>query len=217
MDSTPIQRVELRDAVTTEIRELILNGEYGSGDRLIETELADRFGTSRGPVRDALAELEQAGLVTSINRRGSFVAQLSATDVQELYAIRIALETLAITEAIERATPSDIAGMRDRLADLDKAAVSNESRAVAEADMQFHRSIVELAGNRRLLDAWNRLADQTVLLMRELSHIRPEIQGPAGDHQKILAAFDKGDPNDGAAAMRSHLAAAQLALVARFT
>lgn len=212
----PIQRVELRDAVAIEIRELILNGEFVAGERLIETELADRFGTSRGPVRDALADLEQSGLVVSINRRGSFVAQLTVDDVAELYAVRSALESLATAQAIERATPADTATLQDRLTELDRAALDGDARAIAEADMRFHRTIVELAGNNRLIDAWSRLADQTVLLMRELSHINPEIQGPAGDHHNIVAAFAAGDPIAGAEAIQNHLAAARDALSSRF-
>ena len=76
-----VMPVDLGHAVTAAIRELIMTGAVAPGDRLVETELSERFGTSRGPVRDAFKELEQSGLVVSVPRRGTFVATLTAADI----------------------------------------------------------------------------------------------------------------------------------------
>ena len=210
--SQKLQRVELRDAVAVELPGSILNGDFASGERLVETELAERYGTSRGPVRDALAELEQSGLVTTTSRKGSFVAALNRSDLAEVYAVRGALEALAIRSAIERATDQHVQQLPARLADLDAAHETADTRTIGEADMQFHRSVVGLAGNQRLLAAWDRLADQTLLLMRALSHVRPDIQGPGGDHQKIVDAFKDRNGAAGEKAILDHLAEAEEAL-----
>jgi len=211
-----LQRVELRDAVTHEVREMILDGVFAAGSRLVETDLAERFGTSRGPVRDALAALERVGLVETLPRRGTFVTQLTATDIAELYELRLALETTAIAAAITAAEPDAHAELGELLAELEAALAGDDARASGEADMRFHRRIVELAGNSRLLRAWNRIADQTILLMRDLSHVRPDIQGPSGDHRTILAAFTSGDIGLGQRAITDHLRDACEILTQRF-
>ena len=214
--SGQLQRVELRDAVTHELRELILDGEFPAGSRLVETDLAERFGTSRGPVRDALAALERVGLVQTLPRRGSFVTRLTATDIAELYELRMALETTAIAAAITTADADAHAELAELLDELEATLAGDDARASGEADMHFHRRIVELAGNSRLLRAWNRIADQTVLLMRDLSHVRPDIQGPSGDHRTILSAFTSGDIDLGRQAVIDHLRDACEILTQRF-
>lgn len=211
-----LHRVELRDAVTHEVRELILNGDFAAGSRLVETELAARFGTSRGPVRDALAELERVGLVTIAPRKGTFVTRLSTTDIAEIYDLRLALETSAITAAIAAAGPGDHEALGELLDQLERALTSDDARAAGEADMRFHRRIVELGGNARLLDAWNRIADQTILLMRDLSHVRPDMQGPSGDHRTLLSAFTERDTALGQRVISEHLRDASAVLTERF-
>lgn len=208
-----IKRVDLGDAATAALRDLILDGELPPGQRLIETELAERFGTSRGPVRDALAELEQSGLVTSQARRGSFVVELSTHDVAELYSLRRALEGLAAARAATSAGADDVADLRRRAAEIGAAAAEADRRRAGEADMEFHRAIVVLAGHRRLADSWNRLADQMVLLMRQLTHVRPDIQARGGDHDDIVDAIEAGDTERATAAVVQHLDSAERALM----
>ncbi len=210
-----VQRIELGDAVTNALRDLIFDGTFSPGERLVETELAERFGTSRGPVRDALAELEQSGLVQSINRRGSFVATMTPVDIDELYTLRGSLEALAVERAIDRVGPEEVRRLDGLLAELAAALDSGDRRAVAAADMAFHRSIVELADHRRLLAAWEGLADQTRLVMLELSAVSPETQADVGGHREMLDALAGDEPQLAAAAVRRHLEAARRVMVRR--
>jgi DNA-binding GntR family transcriptional regulator len=209
----PSAPANLGARVTAELRELILSGTFAPGQRLVETELATRFATSRGPVRDAFAELERTGLVSDAGRRGTFVAELTAADMDELYSLRTALEELAVVRAVERADGSDLAAMAQALDELAAGARSDDPRAVGDADMRFHRSIVAAAGHRRLEEAWEGLADQTLLVMSELPEIVPHIQSDPGQHRDVFDAIVARDAVRAVAAIRRHLHAARAVMV----
>lgn len=211
-----VVRVDLSEAVTASIREMILRGELAPGERLVETALANAFRTSRGPVRDALAHLERTGLVTINPRRGTFVTKLTPADVDEVYTLRLALETLAVERAASRATAEDLRNMEAALGELTDALAAGDDRGVGEADMRFHRTIVAAAHHRRLAAAWEVFADQTLLLMQELSHARPEVQARTGAHGKILAALKKRDASKAVRIMSEHLQAARDGMLERF-
>ena len=200
-----VQRVDLGQAVATELRDLILGGEWEPGRRLIESELAERFGTSRGPVRDALIELEQTGLVTSVARRGTFVVDLTEADIAELYSLRAVLESLAVERAAPRITADDISELRAILGRLTATLDAGDGRGAGEADMAFHRAIVGLAGHGRLADSWDRLSDQVVLLMCRLTTVKPDLQDTGGGHGAIVDSLAAGDGPAAAVHVRQHL------------
>ena len=208
-----VRPVDLGHAVTAALRELIMTGAVAPGDRLVETELSERFGTSRGPVRDAFKELEQSGLVVSIPRRGTFVAVLTAGDIDEIYTLRLALEKLAIRQTAILATDDDIAEMRAAIDQLTAAQQSGDRRSGAEADIAIHRLIVRTAGHERLTDAWERLADQTLLLMAELMDLLLDVQHAAGDHHTLVNAIAAHDVEAAEAALTEHLMAARDAMI----
>jgi GntR family transcriptional regulator of gluconate operon len=212
-----VPRVDLGVAVTAEVREMILSGEVRPGDRLVEADLASMFGTSRGPVRDALAELSRGGLVTMLSRRGAYVTLLGPDDIDELYTLRLALETLAVQRAVGRAQPTHITKLHDTLDQIAEAQAAGDSRQVAEADMRFHRTIVGLAGHRRLLTSWEVFADQTLLMMTELNRIRPEVQSRLGGHGELLAAFEAADSARAMSALAAHLNSARESVIERFS
>ncbi len=208
-----VMPVDLGHAVTAAIRELIMTGAVAPGDRLVETELSERFGTSRGPVRDAFKELEQSGLVVSVPRRGTFVATLTAADIHEIYTLRLALEKLAIVTTATIATDHDIAAMRAAVERLTEAQRTSDRRAGAEADIAIHRLVVRTAGHERLTEAWERLADQTLLLMAELMDLLLDVQHAAGDHDALVNAIADHDVAGAEAALTDHLLAASQAMI----
>jgi len=209
------QALELGEAVTLALREMILNGTVASGDRLVETELAERFDTSRGPVRDAIKELARVGLVRSIPRRGTFVVTMDESAVEEIYSMRLALEGLGIRRFAPAASAEDVAHLRGRIDALAEAQESGDSRLISEADQALHRGFVELANHDRLLTAWDRLADQTLLLLRGLSEHRPDLQTATGDHTDIVDAIEAQDVDAALRVLESHLDSAREAIKAR--
>lgn len=212
-DRNLVRPVDLGDAVTAAIRELIMTGAVAPGERLVETDLSARFGTSRGPVRDAFKELEKSGLVVSLPRRGTFVATMTASDVSEIYTLRLALERLAIQQTAAVATEADIATMREAIERLAVAQKAGDRRAGAEADIAIHRLIVRTAGHERLTQAWERLADQTLLLMAELVDLLLDVQHAAGDHDTLVNAIEANDAAAAEAALSDHLLAARAAMI----
>jgi DNA-binding GntR family transcriptional regulator len=126
--------------------------------------------------------------------------------------MRIASYLLAVERVATQATASDLAALEEVLDELASAQAADDRRASAEADMRFHRLIMERAGHRRLRDAWERLAGQTLLLMSRLADIAPEVQAAAGDHRAIADAIASGDAATAQAVIEEHLAAANLAM-----
>ncbi len=143
--------VALREQVLAELRRRIVDGDYAQGERLTETRLADDFGVSRNPVREALRVVEAEGFVQILPRRGAVVATLDETAVRDLFAVREQLETLAAGLAAERATPKDVARLRRLLDDASAATDGKDFDRVAELNSAFHRAVIEVSGNRWLL------------------------------------------------------------------
>src|ERR1700733_2134969 len=117
-----VQSNSLPALVQVEIEQLILRGELAIGQRVNESELAARFGTSRGPIREALRALEESRLVRSEKNRGVFVREISVAEADEIYDVREALDQLIGQRVAERATPQQIRGLGAVLAQMDDAA-----------------------------------------------------------------------------------------------
>lgn len=213
-----VEHTDLGTAVTASLRAAIVSGELPAGGRLVETELAKQFGVSRGPIRDALAELQRSGLVELRARKGSFVRSLTADDVDEVYSLRIALESLAVRQAAARDSRQqpNHERLRSLLAQLATANDVGDSFGIGEADMALHRAIVENAGHSRLLDAWERLADQTLLMMTNLGTLGPETQGPAGVHSNIIEHIIEGDTDAAVTTLAEHLDSSRQVVLEHF-
>lgn len=211
----PVTHTDLGSAVMSALRASIIDGDFAPGERLVETELAERFEVSRGPIRDALAELERSGLVELRPRKGSFVRSLSAADIAEIYSLRTALESLALRIAVDLG--ADTATMRANLDALDAAHRADDQRSIGEADMALHRSFIEASGHRRLREAWEALADQTLLMMSTLPAVAPNIQGPMGAHSAIVDAVAAGDADAAVAELTHHLDDARAAMLPHFS
>jgi DNA-binding GntR family transcriptional regulator len=190
--------------VTTALRDLIFSGEFKSGDRVVEAALAERFGVSRGPVRDAIANLERAGLIKSVPRRGSFITSLTERDIEELYSLRLTLEVFAVERAVERVQPSHVAAMEDTISDLAERAEGTAS--TRDLDMRFHQLIVQMADHRLLYEAWESVADQTMFFMGERIH--PARDQTVEEHRSILASITNGNAEAAVRSIRMHLDAA---------
>ncbi len=197
---------QLWESIADQLRDEILDGRLPAGSRLLETELAERFGVSRGPVRDALNELARQGLAVDLPRRGTFVSNLTEQDLEEVYVLRRAIEEAAVRLAIERAAATDLAGMHARLVEAEEAYGREDLPAAWEADMAFHRTYCLMSGNRRLLALFEGLASQTVLLMRtELAtHASLAWTPPVELHRRISDAITAHDVDGAVRAVGDH-------------
>jgi DNA-binding GntR family transcriptional regulator len=197
---------QLWEAVADHLRDEILDGRLAAGSRLVEAELAERFGVSRGPIRDALQELARAGLAVDLPRRGTFVSSLTEGDLAEVYVIRRAIEEAAARLTIERADEADVAAIFEALTTAETAYGGGDLAAAWDADMAFHRTYCRLSGNGRLLGLFDHLASQTVLLMRTSleSHASLGWTPPVELHRRIAQAIADRDVERATAAVGAH-------------
>ena len=160
-----VQSSSLPALVHAEIEQLILRGELAAGQRVNESELATRFGTSRGPIREALRVLEEARLVRSEKHRGVFVREISVAEADEIYDVREVLDQLIGERVAERATPAQLGELKAVVADMDAATGRQDVKRYHALNLKFHDLLVDFAGNARLTESY-RLLTKELLLFR---------------------------------------------------
>jgi phosphonate utilization transcriptional regulator len=160
-----VQSNSLPALVHAEIEQLILRGELAIGQRVNESELATRFGTSRGPIREALRALEESRLVRSEKHRGVFVREISVAEADEIYDVREVLDQLIGQRVAERATPEQLTDLTAVVAEMDAATANNDLKRYHALNLTFHDMLVEFAGNARLAETY-RLLTKELLLFR---------------------------------------------------
>lgn len=154
------KRTTLVEKVADQIRGAIKSGRLKPGDRLIESEMASEMQISRYPIREAIRYLEKEGLVTNVPYKGAHVTSYAGEDLSEVYTLRVALETLAIRTLIENLDKEKIRRLELALRAMKRSAFENDFGAYVDSDLQFHQSICELSGHKRLLDVWRNLEHQ---------------------------------------------------------
>ena len=184
-------RRALRHDVRDGLVRAILDGEYSPGDRLIEMQIAREYGTSQGPVREALRELEVLGFVRNEPHRGTYVRDSWQRGMLELYQLRGALEEFAT----RLATPllgGDASALQAEVDAMSAAAAEGDVESVVDHSEGFHRLIIDASGNRLLSNVWTGLsiAEHTELTMVALP---VALETVAVAHQPIVDAIADGD------------------------
>jgi DNA-binding GntR family transcriptional regulator len=199
--SSPRRRSELRvpkrtlaAVVTSQVRERIIDGVYPPGTQMNEVELAIRFATSRGPVREALQRLVQEGLLLAAPHRGITVRVLTDDDLEDLYFARAAIERAAMLRLTTRGVPAAlIATLEQAVRQLALSVEKKDWLQVSAADLRFHQAIVEAAGSERLSAMYASLADQTRLGLNLLVGTYKGREDLVEEHQQLLKLLTSGD------------------------
>jgi DNA-binding GntR family transcriptional regulator len=190
----PIKRSTLASMVAERLRELVISGAYEPGSQLSEVELAERFGVSRGPIREGLQRLVQDGLLRSEPHRGVFVPQVGPDDIADVYLAREAIEGAAIRLVAASARRSKVvAALRDLVGQMRVAAAAGRWSRVADLDMQFHSEIVKASGSSRLDRMYSTLIDETRVLLSLTASV-PGREDLVDEHAEIAERIDRGDP-----------------------
>ncbi|HEV7849220.1 MAG TPA: GntR family transcriptional regulator [Mycetocola sp.] len=203
-DIVPVRAEALGTLVAKRLRDRIVRGEYPAETHLAEDTLAEQFGVSRGPVRDALRRLEAEGLVES-RRRKIFTLGLTAEDISDHYALREAVETLAVRLAIERATPEDWARGRTLVDRMLAAAQVGDHDAFANADTAFHAHTFELARHRRLQAVWNQSEPILTALLEFTVQVDTDLDASADDHATLFDLMSSGEVEGAVAEATAHI------------
>ncbi|MGL6015391.1 MAG: GntR family transcriptional regulator, partial [Selenomonadaceae bacterium] len=141
----------LREVVCETLRAAIRKGILKPGERLMEIQLAEELGVSRTPVREAIRKLELEGYVIMMPRRGTYVANLSIRDVNEVFEIRTSLDSLASGLAAERITDEELERMQRLLVMIGEYIEKNDMEKIVETDTEFHDILYQASRNTRLV------------------------------------------------------------------
>ncbi|TAM74399.1 GntR family transcriptional regulator [bacterium] len=205
-------RAILADRIFEAIHRAILSLELEPGTALVERELAQRFGVSKSPVRDALQRLAGEGLVSQSPHRGMTVIEVDRELADEIYELREVLEEMAVRLATPILTPADVSAAR---AVLDRAQESIDGHDLARAaalNREFHGIFCRRSANRPLEDALSRLQDRVRIISVLSWRQRPSMREEHEQHAQILQAAAAGDAKRASSLMREHIHAFRLHL-----
>jgi DNA-binding GntR family transcriptional regulator len=207
----------LYEQVAELLRTRIYAHELAPGAWIDEQSLADEFGISRTPMREALKVLASEGLVELRPRRGCYVAELSERDLDEIFPVLALLEGRVAQEATHRAASADFSRLERIHADLERHAAAHDTDRFFEANQAFHGALQELAGNRWL----SQLIDDTrkflKLTRRDSLRLDGRIQASLAEHRDILAAIRAKDAALAARRMHDHILSGRAALARLLT
>jgi DNA-binding GntR family transcriptional regulator len=193
------------DKAYTQIKEKIITVEMSPGSLILENQLMEELNLGRTPIREALKRLEQENLVIVVPRRGMFVAEIAITDIQQIYEVRVELEALCARLAAERATPAQLAEMRNVAAEI-RAVGSGDKKRLMSLDRRSHHLLAQAAGNKFLHDEFE-LFYNLSLRIWYLSLYRLPTSETLGveAHVRILEAIEARDGVRAEQEMREHI------------
>jgi DNA-binding GntR family transcriptional regulator len=201
----PIDQQTLRETVTNSVRQAILGGTLKPGSQINQVEVAAKLRVSRGPLREALRQLEEEGLVLSLPHKGTYVTQVTTADIEEVYSIRAVLETFAVRRAVEHATEDELDELSDIVCEMEKAAEIGDVSSLRALDLQFHLTICRAAHHQLLLQLWKsiELRVRRVLALRHGIYKDP--RDIVGTHPDIARALQARDLAQATSLMGTHV------------
>lgn len=195
-DSHVLHVPTISETLVKSIRTLIFSGELRPGERLIEERLAQRFGVSRPPLREAMRMLAQGGIITNTPRRGFIVTPISGDDVREIYELRFALERTAAELSVPIKGPERLQPIRDALDVMRQDAAQNDPDLMLDANSAFHSALVSLPGNSRLIAAYAAIREQLQMCMAINLKFRQQFYNDPRDvvtrHEHLLTLLEAG-------------------------
>lgn len=205
----PALRRVLADDVTDQIRDAIVTGTLAPGTRLREDELSTQMSVSRGPVREAFVKLEREGLVIIERYKGARVAELYREDIDQIFSLRKALESLAVEWACRNATADDLAAIEAVLQRYTSEPPENRTpELIADVDISFHDGLVAAAHHDRLTRAWEGLRAQIYSFLITRMALRKDYDADwEPDHRAILEHIAAHEPEQAIARIQNHVEA----------
>jgi len=180
-------------AAQQEIEHLILSGALRPGERLTEAHLSQRLGVSRGPIRDAFRMLEEDGLVRQEKNRGAFVRDIALDEAAEIYDLRAAMDQLVGRRLAGALAPPQLKALRAQVETMDQSARAGDADTYHRLNLQFHDTLVEFAGNRKLAAIYRKLVKELALFRRRNLEQVAILPRSLAEHRAILKAIAAGD------------------------
>ncbi len=193
-----------QEAVLAELRRAIISGELRPGEQVLQDALAERFGVSRVPLREALKILEGEGQVIYRPHRGYFVAELDIDDLREVYRIRDLLESEAVRVAVPKITREQITALAEALEAVEHASAAGDLQMMTEANRRFHFGLIESAGMPRLSRLVRVLWDATDVYRSLYYSDGNHREAVHDEHRAVLEAVRLGDAERAVTELRTH-------------
>lgn len=206
---TPLQMLQansLPSLVQAEIEQMILRGELAVGARINESDLATRFGISRGPVREALRALEECGLVRSEKNRGVFVREISLAEADEIYDLREALDEMIGQRLAQRITAAQLKALAALLQEMDDAMARQDIKRYHGLNLEFHDALVDFVGNARLSETYRRLTKELLLFRLRGLQDGGGFAVSNAEHKAVVKAIASRDAERAGRVLRAHAA-----------
>lgn len=199
----------LTDELVDIIRDRILKGEYKIGEKIKENQIATEFKVSRTPIREAFKQLENEGLIDYIPNRGCFAKGFTRQDIEDIYAVRKALEIMAVEWAVSRISDGQIQALQEQSELMEFYTAKKDSDKVLELNSAYHDIIYDAAGSRfmaQILRSYKEYIEQTrKVILYEQAYLEEILQ----EHKAVLAAIIDRDVEGAKKAMAEHLEMSQ--------
>ncbi|HIY86883.1 MAG TPA: GntR family transcriptional regulator [Candidatus Yaniella excrementavium] len=194
-------------SLLSQLREHVLNGSYNPKEVIPEQALADSFGVSRTPVREALKQLENEGLVEIRPRVGTFVRYPTRREIVELFQVKESLEGLAASLVAQRTPSPELQQLKHNLTASSAAVASNDAESYARLVHDFHWTLVLGSQNQKLIEHYDRLMNQLTYhrLVLETIAVPGRLRQSITEHEAVVAAIESRDPMGAELAMRNHV------------
>lgn len=198
----PVKKV-LREDIKRYLINAILRGDYKPGERLVETQIARDINVSQAPVREAIRDMEQMGILTSEPYRGASVRNFSIKDLRDIYDLRAEVEALAIRSAVPYLEEQEISAIESVLGQMDAAAEAGNIELMVSLDVRFHELIVKASRNQFVEQTWRTASIEfwTLLGTYQYKHDKGCL---SGRHQPILEAIRNRDAEEAEKQIKTH-------------
>ncbi len=187
------KRQSLAEAIADSVAEAIATRRLSPGERIVETTLADRFGVSRVPIREALKVLHAQGILTGGRNRGFRVADFGPETIRQVLEVRLSLETFILRDAIDnwRAGAHDLAELDGPLRQMEMAARAGDASASLRADVEFHRAICAASGNQIAATLWEAIARHVLIIFSFETYRDGDLSAVVAQHRAFRDFIDQ--------------------------
>lgn len=195
----------LSELIADQIKQDIWNRDIQFGARLLETELAKRFDVSRSTIREALKTLEMEELVISQARKGTYVADFTEQDLNEIIELRTLVESEAFAKAMSHLSDQHFSYLGTVTHEMKQKTYNDEWKSLFDLDMQFHSYIVNLCGNSRIIKLYNSLQVQIRAILMHLDQYYSSAESFYKEHEELLEALVTGQEEDVKEKVKTHI------------
>jgi DNA-binding GntR family transcriptional regulator len=207
-------KVSLADKVVDHLRDAIFRGKLSPGEQLREMQLSQWLGVSRGPIRDALKQLEREGLVIIPSNGRTIVARLTREDFDEVYSLRLGLEQVAMQYAIRNATEADIKEMQDVVHDMiSQVNAGISAKQGADLDLHFHDLLYRASRHKRLQACWADLRPQIYIFLLSRNVADQDFRTQMIGHQELVDVIRARDEDQAIQVINKHIAIAYTRII----